>query len=159
MVTLPLTYQRSFSMRVALPETRPWSRAARSKMVDVEGHLTAADLPALMSDPDARGVMTPVAQFVKNWNRSSDAERIASIQDAPVGDDKKLLAAVAAVVHALAERDSVIVPGWVAGHVVAPMSISGVDLASDYGKLLVENAPTAAAGHGVFFDRELLGRR
>lgn len=125
----------------------------------MERLLTAEDLPALMGDPDERGVMTPVAQFVKNWNNSSGAARAASIRNAPVSRDKKLLAAVAAVVHALAERDDVTVPAWVERHVVSPMSISGVDLSSDYGKLLVENAPAAAATHGVFFDQALLALR
>jgi len=125
----------------------------------MEGFLAAEDLPALMSDPDERGVMTPVAQFVKNWNNSSTAVRDASIRNAPVSGDKKLLAAIAAVVHSLAERDGVTVPAWVARHVVSPMSISGVDLSSDYGKLLVENAPDAAATHGVFFDQDLLALR
>jgi len=124
-----------------------------------KGFLTAADLPALMSAPDERGVMTPVAQFVKNWNNNTDAARVASIQAAPVSGDNKLLASVAAVVHALAVRDGVTVPAWVAGHVVEPMSISGVDLSSNYGKLLVANAPAVAADHGVFFDQELLALR
>jgi len=133
--------------------------AERGSVVGMKGLLTAEDLPALMCDPDQRGVMTPVAQFIKDWNNSSASARGALIRKAPVNSDKKLLAAVAAVVHALAERDDVAVPGWVASHVVSPMSISGVDLSSDYGKLLVENAPTAAAAHGVYFDRELLALR
>lgn len=125
----------------------------------MERLLTASDLPALMSAPDKRGVMTPVAQFVKNWNNSELADRIAAIQTAPQSNDRKVLAAVAAVVHALAVRDGITVPAWVLGHVVEPMSISGVDLSSNYGKLLVANAPATAADHGVFFDQELLALR
>ena len=130
-----------------------------NRIVGMDGFLTAADLPALMSGADERGVMTPVAQFVKDWNNSTDAGREASIRTAPVSSDNKLLAAVAAVVHALAVRDDVTVPAWVTGHVVEPMSISGVDLSSDYGKLLVANTPVVAAGHGVFFDEDLLALR
>ena len=130
-----------------------------SRFVVMKVMLRAADLPALMSAPDERGVMTPVVQFVKDWNNSPGDARVTLVQSAPVGSDEKLLATVAAIVHALADRDGIAVPGWVNRHVVSPMSISGIDLSSDYGKLLVKNTPAVAVDHGVFFDRELLTRR
>ena len=79
--------------------------------------LTAADLPALMSVPDPRGpYRVPLLQFIWDWNVASD--KAALVREAPLydGDDPNLLPSIGVVVHALADRDEVPVPDWVAGH-------------------------------------------
>ena len=79
--------------------------------------LTAADLPPLMVVPDLRGSYRyPLLQFIFDWNRSVDKARL--IAEPPVydGDDPVLLPAIAVVVHALADRAGIPIPGWVFEH-------------------------------------------
>ena len=57
----------------------------------------------------------PLAQFVMDWNRSTD--RGGLIADAPVhADDGNVLPAIAVVAHALAVRDRERVPDWMHDH-------------------------------------------
>jgi len=110
-----------------------------------------------MSEPDARGPVRVLVQFIKDWNTSSF--RPAMIADSPNSDDSDVLASIAAVVSALCARDEVAVPSWVHRHQAsAPFVLGGTSYDSRYGRWQRERAPDAAAEHGVFFDAELLER-
>ena len=79
--------------------------------------LTASALPPLMVVDDPRGPYRfPLLQFIVDWNLSDDPAGL--IADPPVyeGDDPVLLPAIAVVVHALADRAGVPIPGWVFDH-------------------------------------------
>ena len=76
--------------------------------------LTASELPPLMSVPasvDTDPYRFPLLQFICDWNVAEDRE--ALIAGAPVyeGNDPLLLPAIAVVVHALADRAGVPLPG------------------------------------------------
>ena len=122
--------------------------------------MTAADLPGLMTVPDPRGpYRAPLLQFVWDWNVSDD--RVAMIQAAPtyVGDDSLLMPTVAAVVHALADRNGVPVPEWVMGHrhpTDTPLFDDSLD--GWYGPWLRRRAPAACEYHRVWFHHRLLDK-
>ena len=67
------------------------------------------------------------------------------------------LASIAAVVHALTARDGVEVPAWVHQYRTEPERIiSGPLIATNFGRLVVAEAPPACAQHGVYFEAALL---
>ena len=121
---------------------------------------TAAGLPSRMAEPGHRDpYRVPLLQFVADWNVSSD--RVAMIRAAPVyeGDDPLILSAVAAVVHALADRDGVPLPDWVRLH----RHPTDTPLFGDtddgwYGHWLRRRAPAACEYHRVWFHLRLLDK-
>jgi hypothetical protein len=119
--------------------------------------MTAAEAIVLMEDHDERGVSRPLVQLVMDWNRSSDPRSL--VEAAPRSANPGLLAILAAVVHALGDRDQVPLPAWVHTHIAAtPITLSGVDLGTPYGQLIAASSPPVSAIHRVYFDAELLDR-
>lgn len=109
---------------------------------------------------DPRGAYRfPVLQFISDWNTSQD--RSAMIRFPPVyeGDDALLLPTIAAVVHALAVRDGVLVPDWVLTH-RAPHDTAPFWDTSDgwYRRRLLTRAPDTCAYHGIWFHPRLLDK-
>ena len=124
------------------------------------GRLTAAALPPLMTVPDRRGsYRAPLLQFIWDWNVAED--RAALIAEAPVyeGDDPLLLPAVAVVVHALADRDGVPLPGWVLDH-RAPNDVLlfGWRFDGAYGRRVRRRAPAVCAHHRVWIHPRMLDK-
>ncbi len=125
--------------------------------VPVFRRVRAADLPVAMAERTRREHV-PLTFFVREWDAWPDS-RSAMIADAPAGDDTDDLCRIAAVVHALCDRDGVAVPTWVYSH------RSEVDIA--WGRHCVmdgflwdqtlADAPTACVYHRVWFDREFVG--
>ena len=80
--------------------------------------LRACDLPSLLSDDDGRGRMVGFRQFVKDWATADDERRVEMISMPPqahrpwhrLTHRRFDLARVAAVVHALCDRDDVAPP-------------------------------------------------
>lgn len=138
-------------------------------MLSVWGHrvrppqrlLRACDLPPLIASGDGRGRVVDLRQFVKDWAASPLQRRIAMSEEEPrrarrrhrLGPRRHDLTRIAAVVHALCDRDDVPVPDWVHGRrsrrplsfVSRPMDRS---LWSAYVR---RHAPAACAAHNVWF--------
>lgn len=135
-------------VRVQRPESDP---------LPVYRRVRAADLPAAMASGGAREHV-PLTFFAREW-AAWPGERVGMICEAPHGRDENDLCRIAAVVHALCDRDSVAVPDWVWRHQ------SEVDLA--WGRHCVmdgfiweqtmADAPSACAYHRVWFDRQFIG--
>lgn len=116
----------------------------------------AADLPAAMSGRASREHV-PLTFFARQWAAWPD-ERDDMIRDEPRGHDPDDVCRVAAVVHALCDRDGLAVPEWVWQH------RSEVDLA--WGRhcamegfiwdQTMADAPPACAYHRVWFDRQFI---
>ena len=83
----------------------------------MERRLRAADVPVLYADPGIRWAV-PLGALIREWEWWP-SERVAIIADEPVGASPDNLCRIAAVVHALCDRDAVPVPDWV---VAAPMA-------------------------------------
>lgn len=80
----------------------------RGSALGVFEGLKAADLPGLMEVECRRGpYRVPLAQFISDWNRSADPGAMVSGEPSYSGDDAELMPTVAAVVHALCQRDAV----------------------------------------------------
>ncbi len=87
------------------------------RRVVTRNDLTAADLPPLMVVPDPRGSYRyPLLQFIVDWNLSDDQARLVAEPPVYNGHDPVLMPAIAVVVHALAERAGIPIPGWVFEH-------------------------------------------
>jgi len=125
--------------------------------VPVYRRVRAADLPQAMAERHLREHV-PLTFFVREWD-AWPTERIAMIADAPAGDDASDLCRIAAVVHALCDRDGIPVPWWVFGH------RSEVDIAWGRHCVMegfiweqtVADAPAVCSYHRVWFDREFVG--
>ena len=124
--------------------------------------LTVRDLPEAMDDWRFRhGRFRPVVQFIMDWNDQPQrrAEMLCG-GVAPRGGTDGDLALVAAVVHGLCERDGIGVPEWVwSQRLESPVTMSGRPADSDWGRLVVSQAPPVCADHGVFFEADLLAAR
>ena len=122
--------------------------------------LTAAGLPPLMSVPDPRGSYRfPLLQFIWDWNVAEN--RAAMIAGAPAydGGDDLLLPAVAVVVHALADRDGVTLPGWVLDHrAVGDVMLFGWGFDSPYARWVRRRSPAVCTYHRVWFHPRTLDK-
>ena len=128
--------------------------------------LCASDLPALLAEDDNRGRVVALRELVKRWACFPE-QRAAMIAEAPrrhrfydrwftVRRDD--LARIAAVVHAVCDRDAVPVPGWVSKHRARrPIGIvASLDPHSEYGRAVLADAPEACAEHQVWFDQTMI---
>ena len=112
-----------------------------------EPAVTAADVPRWMARNDGRGRIVELVQLCKDWARLP-GPREAMIAEPPrrwrwyhrFGPRRHDLARIAAVIHALCDRDGHAVPGWVHQHRSdRPLFFDGSPMCdSDY--------------HNVFFD-------
>lgn len=116
----------------------------------------AADLPLAMG-PNSPREHVPLSALVKDWE-DFPAEREAMIADAPIGEDADDLCRIAAVVHALCDRDGAAIPDWVWGHrSEAPIAWGkGVPMAGFIWDQTIANAPPACEYHNVWFDYQFI---
>ena len=127
----------------------------------VEPAVTAAELPRWMCRNDRRGHITELVQLAKDWARFPTL-RDAMISGAPrrlrwyhrFTPRRRDLARIAAVVHALCDRDGHPPPDWVWQHRSAKaIHIDCRPLGSGgYDQHIREVAPEACAYHNVWFD-------
>lgn len=113
-----------------------------------------------MAVDDRRGRITDLRAFVKDWAQEDSVGRAAMIVEAPRRarrhhrfTRRRDLPRIAAVVHALCDRDSVPVPNWVWEHrSPKPVAITdAVRMGTDYTRLVQAEAPSACAYHQVWF--------
>ena len=122
----------------------------------MERRFTAADVPALLSERGVRWAV-PLGALIREWEWWP-AERAAIIADEPVGAAPDDLCRIAAVVHALCDRDGVRVPEWVWRH-RWPEPIAWTSELSTEGPLwdrMVAQGPEACAWHNVWFGEDLI---
>ena len=127
--------------------------------------LRAVDLPALLARDDGRGRIVALRELVKRWACDPE-QRPQMIAQAPkrYGFYDRFtarrwdLARVAAVVHALCDRDGVPVPGWVWRHRCRhPIGVvASLDPSSRWGRAVLADAPDACAYHDVWFDQTMI---
>jgi len=101
----------------------------------------------------------PLLQLICDWNVAED--KSALIAEAPTydGDDAELLAAIAVVVHALADRDGVRVPGWVLGHRArSDVMLFGYAFDSPYARWVRLSSPAVCDPHRVWFHPRVLDK-
>lgn len=121
--------------------------------------MTAARAVAAFDVPRIQRPQAALAQFVKDWNRSTGPARRALLEP-PGGGSDRALAAVAAVAHALLHRDGGAVPAWVAtARASKDITTCGAAVTSPFGRRIVEKSPPTCAQHRVYFDGALLDRR
>ena len=127
--------------------------------------LRAVDLPALLARDVGRGRIVALRELVKRWACDPE-QRPVMIAQAPkryrfydrFTARRWDLARVAAVVHALCDRDAVPVPGWVWRHRCRhPIGVvASLDPSSKWGRAVLADAPDACAYHDVWFDQTMI---
>ena len=126
-----------------------------------EPGFTAAEAPRLMCKWDGRGSMTVLIQLAKDW-ACFPSLREATIVEPPkrrrwhhrFTPRKRDLARIAAVVHALCDRDGHPVPDWVWEHRSAKAIYIDSRPVEDgaWDQHIRRIAPAACAYHNVWFD-------
>ena len=117
-------------------------------------YMVVGELPALMAVPGGRGAgYLPVVQLIKDWNNQPESRQLMLAGGLPPGTDPTAAAKVAAVVHALCQRDGHPLPQWVpaARSPIDVALVPDVDLASPYGQRLRRDAPGVCHYHRVYF--------
>ena len=122
----------------------------------------AAELPPhMVGESLLEAYRTPLLQFIADWNSSSARAELVEKAPSYAGPDLYLLPSIAAVVHALADRAGMAVPGWVWEHRLSEDWVLFSDpgeRGSFFWKRDMENAPAACAHHRVFFHHRLLDK-
>ncbi len=123
--------------------------------------ITAADIPELMCDNGMRGRVVDLCELCKQWAHTDSAHRAAMVTEPPqryrwwhrFSPRRHDLVRIAAVVHALCDRDGVPVPDWVWQH-RSRHDLGFCSSRWSVSSLWVENpeAPAACAYHKVWFD-------
>ena len=124
--------------------------------------VTTADLPALMTPDDGRGRVVDLRQFAKDWAHETPESRARMVAARPrrfrwyhrFNARRRDLARIAAVAHALCDRDGVEVPDWVWRHRSRRHIMIGGRPATDtpWVRLVQAEAPAACSYHRVWFD-------
>ena len=112
------------------------------------------ELPAAMAVPGGRGAgYWPVVQLIKDWNNQPESRALMLAGGLPDSTDTITAAKIAAVVHALCQRDVHPVPQWVlsARLPVEVALVPEVDLESPYGQRVRLDAPGVCHYHRVYF--------
>ena len=122
----------------------------------MERRLRAADVPALYAERGVRWAV-PLGALIREWEWWP-SERAAIIADEPVGASPEDLCRIAAVVHALCDRDGVPVPNWVWQHrwFEPIMWTSELSTAGPLWDRTVAQAPEACAWHNVWFGEDFI---
>ena len=128
--------------------------------------ISADQIPRWMAKDDNRGRVVEVRELCKQWALTDYVHRAAMVNIAPrryrwwhrFTARRHDLARVAAVVHALCDRDDVDVPDWVWRHrcrgpVGVPVSLYPE---SRYGRAVLVGAPDACVYHRVWFDHSTI---
>lgn len=122
--------------------------------------MTAACAVVAFDVPRVQRPQVALAQFVKDWNRSTPAARRALLAPPGPAGSVRARAVVAAVAHALLDRDGGAVPAWVAeARASEDITTCGAAVTSPFGRRIVEESPPTCAQHRVYFDGALLDRR
>lgn len=118
-------------------------------------YIVVGEIPAAMAiDSGGRGAgYWPVVQLIKDWNNQPESRARMLSGGLPAGADATVEAKIAAVVHALCQRDGHPLPEWVvsARSPVDVALVPDVDLASPYGRRLRDSAPGVCAYQRVYF--------
>ena len=117
-------------------------------------YVVAGELPAAMAIPEGRGAgYWPVLQFIKDWNNQPESRELMVTGGLPEDTDATTAAKIAAVIHALCERDGHPVPPWVpqARSPVEVPLVAAAELESPYGQRLRRAAPAVCRHHRVYF--------
>ena len=116
-------------------------------------YVVVGELPALMAIPGRGAGYLPVVQLIKDWNNQPESRELMLAGGLPAGTDPTAAAKVAAVVHALCQRDAHPLPEWVpaARSPVDVALVPDVDLESPYGQRLRRDAPGVCRYHRVYF--------
>lgn len=118
--------------------------------------MVVGELPAEMATPGRGSGYLPVMQFIKDWNNQPESRARMLAGGLPADTDTA--ARVAAVVHALCERDDHPLPGWTATAVASQdvALVGAVDLTTPYGRDVRASAPEACRYHHVYFSTKTL---
>ena len=136
----------AFELLYPVARGEPWT----------ERRLRAADVPALYADRDMRWSV-PLGALIREWEWWP-GERVAIIADEPADASPDDLCRIAAVVHALCDRDGVPMPDWVWRHRwFAPIAwTSELATSGPLWDRMVAQAPAACAWHNVWFGEDLI---
>jgi len=118
--------------------------------------MTVTRLAAELVDP-AWSIDRPLVQFVMDWRRYPGQRDAVLAAPPPPGTSDLVAAKMAAVVHALCDRDDISVPEWVHQCRIEPeTALFGVPLYSGFGEVVRRRSPRVCRAHGVFFGADLL---
>ena len=117
-------------------------------------YMVVGELPAAMAEPGGRGAhYWPLVQFIKDWNNQPEAREHMLEGGVPPDADAVTAAKIAAVMHALCQRDGHAVPAWVmqARSPVEVALVPAVSLDSPFGQGVRRAAPEVCRYHRVYF--------
>ncbi len=113
--------------------------------------MRAADIPEVIALDSPRELL-PYSMLAKEWEWWP-ADREMMVADRPVTDNLDDLSRIAAVVHALCDRDGVVVPDWVFDYTSPRPLALGPSLVID-GQIwhrAISEAPPTCEYHNVWF--------
>ena len=121
--------------------------------------MTIGDLPEAISEVEAGMKTLPLLQFIMDWNHFPEDRQMMLSGSLPDDCPADHAAAIAAVIHALCDRDGYDFPKCLEGiKAKGDITISLSPVNTPYTRKVRDRAPAICFEHRVFFDEDMLNK-
>ena len=121
--------------------------------------VTIGDLPEAINEVEAGMKTLPLLQYIMDWNHFPEDRKMMLSGYLPDDCPTDHAAAIAAVIHALCDRDGYILPECLEGiEAEGDITISLSPVNTPYTRKVRDRAPVICFEHRVFFDEDILNK-
>lgn len=121
--------------------------------------MTIGDLPEAINEVEAGMKTLPLLQYIMDWNHFPEDRKMMLSGSLPDDCPTDHAAAIAAVIHALCDRDGYDFPKCLEGiKAKDDITISLSPVNTPYTRKVRDRAPTICFEHRVFFDEDMLNK-
>lgn len=141
-----------------MPSTSAASKTSHAQPL-VFRSMTIGDLPEAINEVEAGMKTLPLLQFIMDWNHFPEDRKMMLSGSLPDDCPTDHAAAIAAVIHALCDRDGYDFPKCLNGiKAKDDITISLSPVNTPYTRKVRDRAPAICFEHRVFFDEDMLNK-
>ena len=141
-----------------MPSISAASKASQAQPL-VFRSMTIGDLPEAINEVEAGMKTLPLLQYIMDWNHFPEDRKMMLSGFLPADCPTDHAAAIAAVIHALCDRDGYDLPKCLEGiKAKSDITISLSPVNTPYTRKVRDRAPAICFEHRVFFDEDMLNK-